>query len=254
MVLGLILAGVLVSSLVSLIGAFFLLEKEKWLKDHLGLFVSFAAGGLLGAAFIDILPETLEEGAMPTEQVFVLTLFGIAVFFFLETFLYWRHAHHHSHAHKHHRHVKGFTYLNLVGDGVHNMIDGAVIAVSFLTDIYLGITVTLAVIFHEIPQELGDLSILIYGGFKKSQALWWNFLSALMSVVGAVLAFLFTTTVESFSGWLLPLAAGGFIYIATADLIPELQKEENLKNSFKQFVLFVIGILAIFFVTQYFHI
>ena len=227
-----LLSTILVSS-ISLIGILFITMKENVFKKLLPLLVSFASGSLLGASFLQLIPESLttESGS---ESAFLAILAGILVFFVLEKSL-WKHCHELECP------VHTFAYLNLVGDGVHNFIDGVVIAASFITDIPLGIATTLAVITHEIPQEIGDFGILIYGGLSKRKALAYNFLSAIIAVLGATLMFFLASSFPSLP-LLLAFAAGGFIYIATTDLIPELHKETNLTKSAAQFFLLVLGI------------
>jgi len=227
-----IIGSTVLVSLISFIGVFFLAVKSKTLKKILLMLVGFSAGGLIGGAFLHLLPEALEK-AVSTE-VFLYLLVGFSMFFMLEKI--WRHCHKT-------RHVHVFTYLNLVGDGIHNFIDGLIISGSFVNSISLGITTTLAVVFHEIPQEIGDFGILIYGGFSRLKALAYNFFSALTAVFGAVVGYFFSIYIQNFIVFLLPFAAGGFIYIASADLIPELHKEVGIKKSLLSFIFFLIGIL-----------
>jgi zinc and cadmium transporter len=178
----------------------------------------------------------------------------------LETFLYWYHCHNgrcerHTHikGNKAHHHAKEpFTYLNLVGDGVHNFLDGVIIATSYLVSIPLGVITTLAVVFHEIPQEIGDFGILIYGGFTRGQALFYNFLSALTAILGAVVAYYSATTITNLTDWLVPFAAGGFIYIASVDLLPELHQTPKFKKAVLQLFFFLLGIAVIKAVTSIF--
>ena len=239
-----ILIAVLIVSLISVIGIFIFL-KEKILNRILFFLVSFAAGTLLGAAFLDLLPESLEAGFKESVPVFILL--GILSFFILEKFLYW----HHHHAGE--EEVHAFTYLNIIGDGIHNFVDGAVIAISFLSSTALGIVTTIAIIAHEIPQEMGDFAILIYGGFSKAKALIYNFLTALTAIVGALIAFFYSSYISNSSTYLTAFAAGGFIYIASTDLIPEIHKEKDLKKSFVQFALMVFGVLIIYLVGNIFE-
>lgn len=240
-----ILLAVIIVSLISFIGALVLFYQTKTrTQQHIFFFVAFAAGALLGAAFLDLLPEAVEYGG---NDVFLFALFGIIIFFILEKFVFW----HHHHATEKEEHA--FTYLNLIGDGLHNFIDGVIIAASFLVNIPLGIVTTIAIIFHEIPQELGDFSILVYGGFSRVKALTLNFLTALTAVLGAVLTYFYSTTLENSLPFLLSFAAGSFIYIASTDLIPELQKETNIKKSLNQFLAFLVGILVIYIVGLYFQ-
>jgi len=141
--------------------------------------------------------------------------------------------------------VKKFVYLNVIGDGIHNLIDGMIIAASFLINITVGLAATVAVIFHELPQEIGDFGVLVYGGFTRYKALLFNFLSALTAVVGVLISNYFSMKIENFVGFLIALAAGGFIYLAASELITEIQKEENIGKSMIQFILFILGIVLI---------
>lgn len=244
-----ILIAVLVVSTISLLGALSLFFKKKLLRKILPSLVSFAAGALLGAAFFDLFPEALEVAG---ESTFTYVLVGMVIFFAIEKLLYWYHCHEEvCTAHHHHgKNIQSFVYLNLFGDGVHNFIDGVVIATTFLIDFNLGVIATIAVILHEIPQELGDFGILVYGGFTPFKALMFNFLSACMAIVGAVGAYYFTIISEDLSSFLLPFATASFLYISTADLIPELHHEQTAKGTVKQLVLFILGVLVIWFVTS----
>ena len=239
-----ILIAVFIVSLISLVGIFLFL-REKVIKKYLFYLVSFAAGSMLGAAFLDLLPEAFKSGYNELVPVFIII--GILSFFILEKFLHW----HHHHTGKEEVHV--FNYLNTVGDGLHNFLDGAIIAVSFLSSEKLGIIVTIAVIAHEIPQEIGDFAILIYGGWSKFKATIINFLTALTAVLGALLAYYYTGFVENSRLYLTSFAIGGFIYIAGTDLIPEIHKETEIKKSGIQFSLMIVGILAIFAVSKIFE-
>jgi zinc and cadmium transporter len=217
-------------SAISLVGAVFIF-REKLLRKIMFALVSFAAGTMLGAAFFDLLPEASKMGA----DVFALALAGVLVFFVLEKFICWRHCH------KGRCDVHPFTYLNLVGDGVHNFVDGVIIAASFISDASLGIVSTIAVAAHEVPQELGDFGILIYGGLSKTKALEYNFLSALTAVAGALATYFFFASPNAVA-FLLPFAAGGFIYIACVDLFPKMHEEVALKVSVVQLALLLAGI------------
>ena len=234
-----ILIAVFIVSLISLVGIFLFL-KEKVIKKYLFYLVSFAAGSLLGAAFLDLLPEALEPGFRKSVPVFIII--GILSFFVLEKFLHW---HHH---HTGNKEVHVFNYLNTIGDGLHNFLDGAIIAVSFLNSAHLGIVVTIAVVAHEIPQEIGDFAILIYGGWSKLKASIINFLTALTAILGALFAYFYAGFIENSSLYLTSFAIGGFIYIAGTDLMPEIQKEKSLKKSFLQFTFLIFGILIIWVV------
>ncbi|MBI2657933.1 ZIP family metal transporter [Candidatus Woesearchaeota archaeon] len=242
--LQIVIASILVS-LVSILGILIFLRKNT-LNKFLFYLVSFAAGTLLAAAFLDLLPEVIEEGF--GENVPILILSGILSFFVLEKFLYW----HHHHAHEHEE-MHGFTYLNIIGDGIHNFLDGAVIAVSFMNSTALGIATTIAIIAHEIPQEIADFSILVYGGFSKMKALVYNFLTALTALLGALLTYFFSSIMENSHAYIAAFTIGGFVYIASTDLIPEIHKEKNLKKSMLQLLMLGLGIGLIWFVGIFFE-
>ncbi len=237
------LASVLIVSFVSFIGAFALSLKERLLRRMIFILVSLAAGALLGDAFIHLIPETFEGlAALPAS---LLIIGGFLVFFILEKFLHWHHAHGGEEEEKRHTHVIHPTgYMILVSDGLHNFLDGLIIAASFMIGIEVGIATTIAIILHEIPQEIGDFAILVHSGFSTTRALFLNFLSALAAVLGALAVFFLGSTGAEAELWLLPIAAGGFIYIASADLIPELHKTTRLRSSLTQFAAMLVGIGA----------
>jgi len=231
------ITGVSVVSLISLIGVFFISLKREILQKMLLFLVSFSTGALLGDAFIHLLPEAIErEGFQLVTSLAVLS--GLLLFFVLEKFISWRHCHVPTSA----SHPHPLGVMTLVGDGVHNFIDGMVIAGSFLISHQVGITTLLAVIFHEIPQEIGDFGVLIYSGYSKSKALLSNFIIALTAFLGAILILVWGSQINGISGWLLPFTAGGFIYIAGSDLIPELHKETAPKKSLMQLAGLILGI------------
>lgn len=230
-----ILSATVLVSVISLIGIFTLGIKTKIFDKILVLVVGFAAGGLIGGAFLHLLPEAVEKCEATT--VFFYAVIGFTGFFLMERCLYWRHCHDGV------CDIHTFTYLNLIGDGVHNFIDGLIIAASFMADLKLGIVTTLAVIFHEIPQEIGDFGILVYGGFSKSRALLFNFLCALAAVLGALIGYLLSNITESISLFLISFTAGGFIYIAASDLIPELHKQKDAKRANLAFITFIFGLV-----------
>lgn len=229
------IGSVLVVSLVSFAGVLFVAMDEKRLKKMLLFLVSFAAGALLGGAFLHLLPESVEHGVRPSVPIFILC--GIFGFFILEKIICWRHCH--IPTSEEHPHPVGL--MNLVGDGFHNLIDGMIIAGSYLVNPALGISTTMAVILHEIPQEIGDFGILVHAGYSIRRALMFNFLSALTAVLGAILVLSVGLKTEAVSKFLVPFTIGGFIYIATADLIPELKKETNLRKSSLQLLFLVLG-------------
>jgi len=227
----------IIVSLVSLIGIFSLLIKEGLLKKILLLLIGFSAGGLIGGAFFHLLPESLEHaGVKITFSYFII---GFCAFFILEKYLHWRHCHEGVCP------IHTFTYLNLIGDGVHNFIDGLVIGSSFMVSVNFGIITSLIIIFHEIPQEIGDFGVLIYGGFSKVKALYFNFLTALTCIAGTIAGYFISEYMHDFSIFLLPFTAGGFVYIAACDLVPELHKQADLKKSVLSFCAFLSGIIFI---------
>ena len=229
---------VLLVSLVSFVGIFALSLKEEVLRKYIFVFISIAIGALLGDAFIHIIPEAFEE-ANPT-LVSILVIAGILFFFTLEKFLHW---HHHGED-EDSAAVHPVGKLVLFSDGVHNFMDGVIIGASFSASIPIGIATSIAVILHEIPQEIGDFAVLIHSGYEKRRALWLNFVSAVTAILGTAVWFLLGEVAENLSSYLLPVAAGGFIYIAVADLIPELHKTKNLKHSIVQIIVVALGVLA----------
>ncbi|MBU0693502.1 MAG: ZIP family metal transporter [Candidatus Omnitrophica bacterium] len=230
-----ILSATILVSLISLIGIFTLGIKTKIFDKLSILLVGFAAGGLIGGAFLHLLPEAVEQSK--GDIVFFYALLGFTIFFLMERYFYWRHCHDGA------CDVHSFTYLNLIGDGLHNFTDGLIIAASFLTDFKLGVVTTLAVIFHEIPQEMGDFGILVYGGFSKRRALFFNFICSLSAVLGACLGYILSGIIENISLFLIPFTAGGFIYIASSDLIPELHKQKDTKRANLAFIAFILGLV-----------
>lgn len=228
-----ILASVTFVSLIAFIGIVFIGLKEKILKRLLMAMVSFASGTLLGGALIHLLPEAVEIDHTMTP--FYYAILGVVIFFAMEKFLYWRHCHEGECP------IHMFVYLNLIGDGLHNFIDGMIIAATYLISIDLGVATTLAVIFHEIPQEIGDFGVLIYGGFTKKKALTYNFASAVTAILGALTTY-FLAYLQTIEALLVPFAAGGFIYIAAADLIPELHKRFSARDSVIQLITIILGI------------
>ena len=226
-------------SLISLIGIFTLSIKPERLKTFIMSMVSFAVGGLFGDALIHLIPESFEQlGSGPVTSIFILL--GLLIFFSLEKFLRWQHCHIPTSE----NHIHPVATLNLVGDAVHNLMDGVIIAVGFSTSVPIGMATTLAVIFHEIPQEIGDLGILIHNGLSIKKAMALNFLSALTSFVGAAFALAIGPHVAGFTAYCLPITAGGFLYIAGSDLIPELHhgEEVRLSTSLKQLTFIMLGI------------
>lgn len=232
-----ILLATFLVSLISFIGAATLLVSERVLKYILLALVGLSAGALIGGAFLHLLPEAIAETAgSGIVNVFQAVIVGFVVFFIMEKLL-WRHCHEKSCP------IHTFAYLNLVGDGVHNFIDGLIIAAGFLASPQLGLVTVLAVAAHEIPQELGDFGVIVYGGLKPRKALLLNFITALTAVAGGIIGYYFLHLVEPVIVFVLPFAAGGFLYIAAADLIPELHKESDQVKTALSFVTFLVGII-----------
>jgi zinc and cadmium transporter len=229
------LVSVVIVSIISLVGILTISVKIEQLKKVLLYFVSFAAGGLLGGAFLHLLPEITAEVGF-TLEVSVYVLLGITVSFVVEKIIHWRHCHLPTTT----EHPHPFAFMNLFGDAVHNFIDGLIIAASYLVSIPLGTATTLAVIFHEIPQEIGDFGVLLHGGFTRKRALFVNFLTALTAIIGAIVALVLSGVVEGMVTFLIPFAAGGFIYIAGSDLIPELHKEPKTPKKASLELFFLI--------------
>src|SRR3989344_8510814 len=237
------LVSVVVVSLVSLIGILVLYFKKENLDKTLLLLVSLSVGTLLGGAFLHLLPEAAEYQGF-TLQISFYVLAGILVFFIIEKFIHMHHSH--KLEAKRHHHAYHLGFMNLLGDGIHNIIDGMVIAGSYIVDTNLGIATTITVILHEVPQEIADFGILLYSGLSKMKALLLNFLSAVLAIVGAVIGILLNNASESFVRILLPFAAGGFIYIAGSNLIPELHRKCKLIDTVLHLSAIVLGIVLMY--------
>ncbi|MAG22032.1 MAG: ZIP family metal transporter [Candidatus Diapherotrites archaeon] len=228
-----ILAATIVNSLAALAGVVTLFCSKKTLNKVLFALVGFSAGALLAGAFFHLLAESLET--LTPEAAFAYLFFGFIFFFLIERVLHWRHCHEGN------CDVHPVSQLILLGDGIHNFIDGLIIAASFLVNISFGIVTTLLILGHELPQELGDFGVLVYSGYDRKKALAYNFLVQLSSIAGGILGF-FLGTSSGLMPILLPFAAGGFIYISASDLIPEFHKEMDLKKTILAFIFFMLGI------------
>ena len=239
------LTSVVFVSLLSLIGALFISISEHRLKQIIFIMVSVAVGSLFGDAFIHLLPQTFKKFDGEVEaSLYVLA--GIFLFFILEKFLLWRH----QHTVEATRPIHPVGYMNLFADTVHNMIDGMIIGASYMVSRPVGIATTMAVIFHEIPHELGNFFILLYAGFTRTRALFFNFISACFAIFGTIISLMIGSSVETFSLVMLPLAAGGFIYIAGSDLVPELNKESDLFKSAVQMIAIAVGVVLMLLLTM----
>lgn len=229
-----ILLATFLISLGSLIGVLTLSLDQKRLQRGLYYFVALSCGAMMGAAFLHLLPEAIE--LLPGKTALTITLFSFIGFFIIEKGLHWRHCHQ-ADCDQH-----SFGFMNLIGDGIHNFLDGLIIAATFTSGSGLGWATVLAIALHEIPQEISDYGVLLYSGWSRKQALIANFLVALTAVAGGLIGY-YLTTEAGFSSILTSIAAGGFIYIAASDLLPEIRKETSLKKSGYLFAAFLFGIL-----------
>jgi len=227
-------------SLIAWVGSLTLFLKEELLDKILLVLVALSAGGLIGGAFLHLLPEAILEVGLASSallNLFSYLLIGFCIFFVLEQFIKW--CHEHSSVHQ----KKPVSYLILISDMVHNFIDGLVIAGSFVATFPMGIVTTFAIALHEIPQEIGDFGVLVYGGFTRSRALIWNYVSAVAVILGGIVGYYLSALVAGTPVLLLPFAAGNFIYIAASDLIPEIKHGEDVKRNLVHFFTFLLGIL-----------
>jgi zinc and cadmium transporter len=224
--------GGLSMSAIALVGSLTLVLREVTLRKLLLPLVALAAGTLLGGALFHMIPASVDKLGNRL-SIYVWIVLGFAIFLGLEQFLHWHHCHRVPSEHR------PLTYLILMADALHNFIGGLAVAGAFLIDIRVGISAWIAAAAHEVPQELGDFGILIHGGWKKGSALLYNFLSALTFLIGGIVAYCasLTTSVT----FLLPFAAGNFIYIAAADLIPEIKHEESARLNVLHFLSFLTG-------------
>lgn len=233
------LLSVLLVSLISLVGIVTLPIKEKKLKDILIYLVSFSAGAFLGDVFIHLLPEAVKESGFGVD-ISLYVLSGLVMSFLIEKGIHWKHSHiPYANRSKH-----TLSLMTLIGDSVHNFIDGLIMGASYLVGIPVGVATTIAVVFHEIPQEIGNFGVLLHSGFSKEKALFFNFITALTAFLGLLVALTLGIFVKGANSFLIPFAAGNFIYIAGSDLIPELHKEVLFKKSVLQFLFLILGIVV----------
>jgi len=234
------LVSVIIVSLISLVGVIVVFIQENTLKKYLLYLVSFAAGALLGDTFIHLIPQISKNGLSLSSSLYILL--GIGIFFVLEKFVHWHHCHECHPASK--NKVHPFVYMNLIGDSFHNFLDGMIIMAGYIVSFPVGIATTIAVILHEIPQEIGDFGVMLHGGLSKGRALFLNFVTALTAVLGAIVAFFLVGIYENLSYALISFTIGGFVYIAASDLIPELHKEKGIKKSIAQLLALILGVLV----------
>jgi len=229
-----ILLATFVDGILGLIGIFSIWMSDKSLRKLVGILVAFSAGALLSGAFSHLLAESLPRNNV--QFIFAIVMIGFVIFFLVERLLHWHHCHDGKCK------VHPFTYLIVFGDGIHNFIDGLVIAASFIVSVPFGIVTTLLIIAHEIPQELGNFGILVYGGWSKLKSVTYSFLAQITCVIGGIAGYYLSDVFAGAIDYILPFAAGGFIYIAASDLVPELHKEPKMKKSMLHMGFFVLGI------------
>ncbi len=220
--------------------------------------VSLSVGIMLSTTFLHALPEAFESGAS-SHQLFALLLGSLLGFFLLEKFAILRHSHHHEddghqHSHGHDAHQAGKSgWMILVGDGLHNFTDGILIAAAFLANPELGIVTGLAIIAHEIPQEIGDFIVLLNAGFTRRRAYLYNLLSSLMAVIGGILGYYTLGHASNLIPYVLVVASAGFIYIAVSDLMPQMQRRATIKETVPQIILIALGVLLVLYLTAHTH-
>lgn len=232
------LGSVIIVSLLSLLGAIFIVFQQKTVERIITYSLALSSGVLLGSTFFELLPEGVDRNP---QGVFFWTLAGFVSFFCLEKIIAWHHHVEGRHTHK----EKPLAYLTLIGDAIHNFADGAVIAASYLVSIPLGITTTVAIIAHEVPHELSDFLILLHGGFSNRRALFYNYLSATTAIVGTVVVLAASAHFAQVDRYLVPFAAGNFLYIAASDLIPELLTKRQGRTSVIQVITLLSGIALV---------
>lgn len=230
------------SSLLGLLGGFGILAGRGTIMRWSKYLVSFAAGALLAAALFDLLPEAIEEFPDSITTIFLWVFTGFLIFFLIEKFLLW---HHHTHPHGMHEETPALARLMIVGDALHNAIDGLVIGAAFLVNPALGVTTAVAVFFHELPQELGDFSIMLHSGMKPSRVAFWNVFGAIVSPIATGIALLVGGQTQALELPLLGVAAGSFIYIASADLVPQIHQERRFRPTLVQVMMLILGAAAI---------
>lgn len=241
-----LLAGLAGGVLSVVLASFAMLINARWIPAM----VSYAIGALLGAAFLDVLPHAIEHAAS-VEHLSMAVLGGILMFFLLEKLVLWRHCHTESceaHGPHDHGHDHGRSGLMItIGDTFHNFVDGVMIAAAFLVDVQVGVVTAIAIIAHEIPQELGDFLILLHSGYSRLRALALNLVSSLATLVGATLGYFILEPMQAAMPYVLAVAASGMIYVAVADLIPGLHKRTELEHTAQQIILILLGVLTVYF-------
>jgi zinc and cadmium transporter len=232
-----ILLATIFVSLGSLVGVFSYVVNIEKLDKHLIFPVSLSTGALLGGAFIHLLPEAVHH--LNPEITYEIVLLAIIIFFLIEKLLHWHHCH------KDYCKVHTFAHMSLIGDAIHNFIDGLIIAATFLVSYKVGLVTTLAIALHEIPQEVGDFGVLLYAGYSKKKALFSNIFVSFTALLGGILGYFLNIGSQYLLFLLIPFAAGGFIYIAVSDLMPEVRTEINIKKSLLSFFIILLGVAIV---------
>ena len=238
------LGSTLVVSLLSFSGILLLSMRDKQLKKMIFILVSFAVGALFGNTFFMLIPESFHQ-IDDSQVIGILVISGLIVMFVLEKFIHWHHCHNITHEHD----AAPLGYISLITDSLHNFTDGVLIAAAWMASPEVGIATTLAVIVHEIPQEISDFGVLLHAGFSKRKALFLNFIAACSAILGGVLTLTLGSLSEKILVYILPFAAGGFIYLAGSDLIPELNREKSVKKSLIQFAAIIAGLALMFYIS-----
>jgi zinc and cadmium transporter len=233
-----ILAATLLVSAISLVSVLLLSLRRSVLTNLLEYLVALSAGAMMGTVFLHLLPESIEF--IDPQTAFLVVLISFIVFFLIEKFIHWHH--HDTEDHKH-----SIGHMNLTGDAIHNFTDGVVIAGAFLVDFNLGIVTSIAVALHELPQEIGDFAILLHSGWERKKAVLANIAVSLTMVLGGIAGYFLVTGMETVLPYLTAFAAGGFLYIAASDLVPEIKHQESSVKSILHVLAFLAGIVLVFF-------
>ena len=234
------LISVILVSLVAVVAIIPVLLKKKLSNHFLLVLMSLSVGALLGSVFIHFLPEAISSGY--TLGLAIYVLLGFLVFFVIEKFIHWHHNKGCENGQCGHGHAYHLAPLNLIGDGIHNFLDGMVIAGSYIVSIPLGVAATISIIFHEVPQEIADFGVLLYSGMSKLRAVMFNFLSAATAIIGAIIGLVLAGKTANFTHFIIPFAAGNFLYIAASNLVPELHRHCKLWDTFLHLIAIIVGI------------
>jgi zinc and cadmium transporter len=239
----------IIVSLISVLVAIPFFFRKNISKGLLLFLLSGSVGVLMATVFLDLIPETYANGFSLIGAIIILA--GFLTMFILEKIIHWHHSQRLEDKDHGHTHAYSLAPINLIGDGLHNFIDGLVIAGAYIVDFHVGITATIAIIFHEIPQEIADFGVLVYSGLSKMKALFFNLLSGLTEVAGTILGLILAGQSESFSSWIIPFAAGNFIYIAASNILPELHRESKAKESLLHIFAIILGIVVVVLLEVY---